>query len=184
MRADHSGKMDFSTHILTRRMTKTSVLYIYITIFSTHILTRRMTILVKKRHLLLFFQLTSSQGGWLIAMDCNYPDCFFQLTSSQGGWRLWSRIQSQHYLFNSHPHKEDDAPTAQGIVCSSFFNSHPHKEDDAILPEYFNLFSFSTHILTRRMTSSLNADNVKVNFFNSHPHKEDDTTWQNKRQVL
>ena len=41
------------------------------------------------------------------------------------------------------------------FTVSSFFNSHPHKEDDTadFTPELGNYFS--THILTRRMTSAL-----------------------------
>ena len=77
--------------------------------FSTHILTRRMTRYSPYAVLQKIFQLTSSQGGWRY---------FFSLL-------LWKQ------LFNSHPHKEDD--------WSSFsFN-------DGLI--------FSTHILTRRMTS-------------------------------
>ena len=33
--------------------------------------------------------------------------------------------------------------------------------------------NFSTHILTRRMTNSIEIDKTE-NLFNSHPHKEDD----------
>ena len=97
----------------------------------------------------------------------------FQLTSSQGGWRYCFSLLLWKQLFNSHPHKEDD--------WSSFsFN-------DGLI--------FSTHILTRRMTSpfvymqllepfQLTSSQggwpptawgiVCSSFFNSHPHKEDD----------
>ena len=59
------GIMDFSTHILTRRMTDSDFICISNRFFSTHILTRRMTELSELEALLEIFQLTSSQGGWL-----------------------------------------------------------------------------------------------------------------------
>ena len=98
----------FSTHILTRRMTKTpsylscfilifnshphkeddAFLYFYMahTYFSTHILTRRMTL--------------SYIFTWRIHT--------FQLTSSQGGWPYERKFSFRYHFFNSHPHKEDD----------------------------------------------------------------------------
>ena len=59
----------------------------------------------------------------------------------------------------------------------NFFNSHPHKEDDLLVWTYFEAnILFSTHILTRRMTSA-SVYNVICEFFNSHPHKEDDLSY-------
>ena len=140
------------------------------------------------------FQLTSSQGGWhhkhlqfgiiffsthiltrrmTLTHRKSIQGLIFQLTSSQGGWRYFFSLLLWKQLFNSHPHKEDD--------WSSFsFN-------DGLI--------FSTHILTRRMTSpfvymqllepfQLTSSQggwpptawgiVCSSFFNSHPHKEDD----------
>ena len=98
--------------------------------FSTHILTRRMTI-------------------WSSSSDISR---IFQLTSSQGGWLLHGYLPCTERFFNSHPHKEDDKyehpkgaiiwvfqlTSSQGgwpgvrkeQVVTKFFNSHPHKEDD------------------------------------------------------
>ena len=56
----------------------------------------------------------------------------FQLTSSQGGWRYLVLQTWTVPSFNSHPHKEDD--------CQVSFSVCQH--------------SLSTHILTRRMTST------------------------------
>ena len=78
----------------------------------------------------------------------------------------------------------------------SLFNSHPHKEDDVYVKGDISCISFSTHILTRRMTkpSTVNVRNIIFSthiltrrmtqrrdhyvygrcIFNSHPHKEDD----------
>ena len=38
---------------------------------------------------------------------------------------------------------------------TGLFNSHPHKEDDPEQKVFVVFASFSTHILTRRMTSEL-----------------------------
>ena len=54
------------------------------------------------------------------------------------------------------------------------FNSHPHKEDDLRPVTSLNGKTFSTHILTRRMTQSIRSAVLLLLFFNSHPHKEDD----------
>ena len=54
---------DFSTHILTRRMTLAKDGSDNCVCFSTHILTRRMTRLDPEIPATLDFQLTSSQGG-------------------------------------------------------------------------------------------------------------------------
>ena len=76
----------------------------------------------------------------------------FQLTSSQGGWlRVPYRL----------------------LLCS-FFNSHPHKEDDRKCCFSCAFCTFSTHILTRRMTLHHSRKSLDIELFNSHPHKEDD----------
>ena len=45
---------------------------------------------------------------------------------------------------------------------STFFNSHPHKEDDRMTFLFYTAINFSTHILTRRMTSvyPINSSNI------------------------
>ena len=121
---------DFSTHILTRRMTMNVATDDVSENFSTHILTRRMTICIVVDELISTFQLTSSQGGW-------------PRTES---------ICSIRKFFNSHPHKEDDFWTSFYPVQLRFFNSHPHKEDDYVWVLLPYMIVFSTHILTRRMT--------------------------------
>ena len=121
------------------------------------------------------FQLTSSQGGWLlIYVSCQLPPVF-QLTSSQGGWHFWiSFYPIQLHFFNSHPHKEDDLLHVCQCYVLSLFNSHPHKEDDYIFLARLPFLHFSTHILTRRMTHPLPIFWDRNKIFNSHPHKEDD----------
>ena len=101
-----------------------------------------------------------------------------------------------HIVFNSHPHKEDDLEAEIPATSEKVFNSHPHKEDDCVAFNLANHNAFSTHILTRRMTSPfsyggfgvvvfqltssqggwlMNPERREVyQFFNSHPHKEDD----------
>ena len=56
--------------------------------------------------------------------------------------------------FNSHPHEEDDITEKGEITHGNNFNSHPHEEDDlAEVKSAVDEF-ISTHILTKRMTST------------------------------
>ena len=82
------------------------------------------------------FQLTSSQGGWRKEHFITFNPVDFQLTSSQGGWRYFFSLLLWKQLFNSHPHKEDDL----SICLHAAFGT------------------FSTHILTRRMTTDSVGD--------------------------
>ena len=93
----HSSN-SISTHILTKRMTISILLYGLSVRISTHILTKRMTLL------------TYSVSG----------ATSFQLTSSRRGWRITHHICENLRHFNSHPHEEDDIFTdmmsySQGI---------------------------------------------------------------------
>ncbi len=143
----------FSTHILTRRMTMKVLITMRQKNFSTHILTRRMTNHLATCTDFFNFQLTSSQGGWLTAPINRSLISAFQLTSSQGGWHIFHWTVLLHILFNSHPHKEDDNKICLKQQKKKFFNSHPHKEDDQACKATVLSNNFSTHILTRRMTS-------------------------------
>ena len=146
--------------------------------FSTHILTRRMTGMAQLQMPFLYF--FNSHPHKEDDRDPNnffQPYLIFQLTSSQGGWRVFSCVGVGFIaFFNSHPHKEDDAWIHRAMIEYIFFNSHPHKEDDVVWVYcstsnswFFNSHphkeddewrynqrrlgkSFSTHILTRRMT--------------------------------
>ena len=84
--------------------------------------------------------------------------------------------------FNSHPHKEDDRNGKKVAISKKYFNSHPHKEDDSIQRRRNVEKYISTHILTRRMTSSYPCPNVPT-YFNSHPHKEDDSNFKQKQSI-
>ena len=86
----------------------TPELWVYLNLISTHILTRRMTSQQMNLTRRKTFQLTSSQGGWLLELY------MFRFAG----------------YFNSHPHKEDDVWHVSSSVASTDFNSHPHKEDD------------------------------------------------------
>ena len=125
----------------------------------------------------LLFQLTSSQGGWLL-----HNFSFFRndnisthiltrrMTVSFSSFSSFSSI-STHILtrrmtmvvarltssllhFNSHPHKEDDINVVRSRNLYIHFNSHPHKEDDFHQGICNASRCISTHILTRRMTRS------------------------------
>ena len=79
------------------------------------------------------FQLTSSQGGWLVAYNMDRIRSSFQLTSSQGGW-LYSL-----YFF----------------ITSINLSTHILTRRMTGLPQTDgNCIFLSTHILTRRMTVS------------------------------
>ena len=143
----------FSTHILTRRMTSPSttlsclivffnshphkedddciIFWFYFFFFSTHILTRRMTSGSTVPLLMVGFSTHILTRRMTAEMYHKAQAEAFQLTSSQGGWR--------YNLFKYYN-------------VSLFFNSHPHKEDDSCSCRIGKLRSFSTHILTRRMT--------------------------------
>ena len=99
--------------------------------FSTHILTRRMTLFAYPNTSLLTFS-THILTRRMTICDATNP------TSAM--------------IFNSHPHKEDDTLSIQTYSLYQFFNSHPHKEDDHHIPTCTATITFSTHILTRRMT--------------------------------
>ena len=113
----HVNPKDFSTHILTRRMTILNYWKLSQEDFSTHILTRRMTAGLSTYVNQIFFsthiltrRMTSAQ-----LME-NNPQKFF----------------------NSHPHKEDDNNGGITRLYARFFNSHPHKEDD---PKYYSKYN-------------------------------------------
>ena len=93
---------DFSTHILTRRMTLAKDGSDNCVCFSTHILTRRMTRTTMWSMIELTFQLTSSQGGWQYYFIKKARKYVFQLTSSQGGWRSFPVSGSGLLPFSTH----------------------------------------------------------------------------------
>ena len=57
-----------------------------------------------------------------------------------------------HHLFNSHPHKEDDEKH-RGMRCEFYFSTHILTRRMTTQQEFADRLNiFSTHILTRRMT--------------------------------
>ena len=131
--ASYRGEeIKFSTHILTRRMTKPSTVNVRNIIFSTHILTRRMT--QRRDHYVYGRCIFNSHPHkeddeviWATSCDIAFSTHIltrrmtcrqfadnryrvFQLTSSQGGWRCGGIDHGEiNTFFNSHPHKEDDS---------------------------------------------------------------------------
>ena len=120
----------------------------------------------------------------------------FQLTSSRREWREHPTQQRSRVMhFNSHPHEEDDeADCSSGVAAivfqltssrrgwlvreafiyyTSHFNSHPHEEDDNVHWWRCCISEISTHILTKRMTTT-SCPMTRICYFNSHPHEEDD----------
>ena len=99
----------------------------------------------------------------------------FQLTSSQGGWPCSMRVNVMFFRFSTHIlTRRMTVLTTKRCYCLWLFNSHPHKEDDPQCAKCMWVYIFSTHILTRRMTVQLHFLLPHLRFFNSHPHKEDD----------
>ena len=123
---------------------------------STHILTRRMTLEIESGiFLILTFQLTSSRGGWHAAVLEEMTDLIisthiltrrmtfaymkvifshlFQLTSSRGGWLFSDTYPDNWQIFQLTSSRGGWRSTSLIFSLSIFI---------------------STHILTRRMTSS------------------------------
>ena len=154
-----------------------SIFYLFLhnSLFNSHPHKEDDNRVVSLPHGLDTFQLTSSQGGWLNALaPTGFPSLFsthiltrrmtyvqnflkmhiiFQLTSSQGGWL--GKPDSQHDRWTFQLTSSQGGWRA-GRLASNLSNS------------------FSTHILTRRMTLYTYYIISCIYFFNSHPHKEDD----------
>ena len=77
-------------------------------------------------------------------------------------------------LFNSHPHKEDDVYVKGDIICISFSTHILTRRMTKPYTVNVRNIIFSTHILTRRMTQRRDHYVYGRCIFNSHPHKEDD----------
>ena len=192
----HTHTSCFSTHILTRRMT---VSYLFSLLPCSFQLTSSQggwQIPCCLSLMEIFFQLTSSQGGWRSTCICHLsvavifnshphkeddgtfmvsacelgfsthiltrrmtlvPICLllfsvFQLTSSQGGWPVEQSISKNSKIFNSHPHKEDDFGSYMLAAFLCFSTHILTRRMTSILLFRHAWRSFSTHILTRRMT--------------------------------
>ena len=63
-------------------------------------------------------------------------------------------------LFNSHPHKEDDVYVKGDIICISFSTHILTRRMTLSGISHRILLHFSTHILTRRMTAILNKNTL------------------------
>ena len=129
--------------------------------FSTHILTRRMThtnaptsgMHAFSTHILTRRMTVRHPSVKLI------PFLFNSHPHKEDDER-WGVKIGEKTFFNSHPHKEDDVKTVKGTKSNGVFNSHPHKEDDPCGVGYRLHLIFSTHILTRRMTAILNKNTL------------------------
>ena len=78
-----------------------------------------------------WFQLTASQGGWLLLMFEQHSMLSFQLTASQGGWHGW----------------RDDL----SVLCIISTHSLTRRLTQFSPASFFHL-TISTHSLTRRLT--------------------------------
>ena len=142
---------------------------------STHSLTRRLT--RRKRTVLcrFWFQLTASQGGWLMYSSLVYSIRSFQLTASQGGWRSIRHTCSNEQHFNSQPHKEADTFVCHLHSCWTGISTHSlTRRLTFLIAVIFFSISISTHSLTRRLTQKVWCSKQSITHFNSQPHKEAD----------
>ena len=113
-----------------------------------------MTLFSKNYHSFDIFQLTSSRGGWqLFPISCKQSN-EFQLTSSRGGWRGRNWVNTQQQLFQLTSSRGGWHCSGVFAVEAWYFNSHPHEEDDLVFILQLYHICISTHILTRRMTTS------------------------------
>ena len=148
-----SNWANISTHSLTRRLTECSLLAV---IF------------------ILKFQLTASQGGWLmksgsmqlhryfnsqphkeadrIHLHRRYIFLEFQLTASQGGWPLLSLTAAHAPEFQLTASQGGWRNISPRKLTPNHFNSQPHKEADHLWRSCRKIPCISTHSLTRRLT--------------------------------
>ena len=124
---------EFSTHILTRRMTLWIVRLYFMKFFSTHILTRRMTCPVQISQIFI---------------------CFSTHILTRRMTRLSILFHPSSRFFNSHPHKEDDLCNNRVVGRCDFSTHILTRRMTNASPSVFVSVIFSTHILTRRMTRS------------------------------
>ena len=165
---------DISTHILTKRMTWTSLLFICIHLhISTHILTKRMTrfrayVTSYRQHFNSHpHEEDDDEDGFETSL------AVFQLTSSRRGWQRSVQHRRQRDYFNSHPHEEDDK-NRTARCWSKKISTHILTKRMTTIKGMFNEFGLfqltssrrgwragtqgdagteiSTHILTKRMT--------------------------------
>ena len=99
----------------------------------------------------------------------------FQLTSSQGGWRLQTRLLVLFLLFqltsSQGGWRRDNGDSRKSVCFSTHILTRRMTTRWALSVDDG---VFSTHILTRRMTSCVRVLRASIRLFNSHPHKEDD----------
>ena len=104
---------------------------------STHILTKRMTSRIWTWLLDTIFQLTSSRRGWLLLLCSVLLIVTFQLTSSRRGWLTFSVDETVILLFQL-------TSSRRGWRISEMYDRYRN--------------NISTHILTKRMTGTLDEE--------------------------
>ena len=104
-----SANIGISTHILTKRMTRSIKNGSIVLGISTHILTKRMTLYIVK---------------------CINNHCYFNSHPHEEDDHATQTPVIRGQYFNSHPHEEDDESDVLSLLSVQHFNSHPHEEDD------------------------------------------------------
>ena len=146
--------LDISTHSLTRRLTrKGRVCSFILIVFQLTASQGGWLLETFSMRLFSIFQLTASQGGWRSLRSCCNWLSVFQLTASQGGWRNWYNNRKWRKRISTHSlTRRLTIFVYLTYIIHHYFNSQPHKEADqySVIVVCFNCISI--HSLTRRLT--------------------------------
>ena len=156
--------LDISTHSLTRRLTrKGRVCSFILIVFQLTASQGGWLLETFSMRLFSIFQLTASQGGWRSLRSCCNWLSVFQLTASQGGWRNWYNNRKWRKRISTHSlTRRLTIFVYLTYIIHHYFNSQPHKEADqySVIVVCFNCISI--HSLTRRLTSFESETNANI----------------------
>ncbi len=124
------------------------------------------------------FQLTTSRRGRLIFPSFGIFCPIFQLTTSRRGRRLPKGNHCNMVSFNSRPHAEVDLIHVRIIQVWQHLSTHDLTQRSTV---EWNFWMYkcclSTHDLTQRSTVFGRNKNDEISSFNSRPHAEVDRHW-------
>ena len=123
---------------------------------STHILTKRMTLygMAVWRIISHFNSHPHEEDDFVCKLISNFSGISTHILTKRMTLQK-SYLYRTYSYFNSHPHEEDDGRYNIQNARRDNFNSHPHEEDDKFVPYTIGIRTIiSTHILTKRMTST------------------------------
>ena len=126
------------------------------------------------RWILMKFQLTSSRRGWQNQMFFHcwvFSISTHILTKRMTG--VWNTSSIKCSYFNSHPHEEDDANSADIASLKTFQLTSSRRGwlVFTLVVGYYSLFQLTS---SRRGWPKSKSHSFFQQHFNSHPHEEDD----------